>query len=560
MTSITSVLSCNELLRMIFQELKPVYLGQEVLNTATPTEVEVCTIASRRQAQRDLASAARVCRAFTEHVLDALWEVLEGILPLLKVLPLYKSRSPPLDVFSRITTGDWDRLRSYSRRVKELHHNWRNVDCIRPSVLPILISKCGGTPLFPRLQRLKALSLNDETTAYTIPLLSATLQSVTVSFETYDDDLSTANRDDFEMMLSALHVTSPGLRELVLLEESGSTFNLDERHIKSLSDFPHLQRFASHVALDPAAWLKIGTLRSLHYLDIAIQQWGATSDTCSLALPDLQSLTLRGPLNVLAAFLGQLESPGLRSVSFMVHAYPSPTPASLGDFFNLTKDRLPYTLHKLAMNCKSGGKPWRGQDRLYASLKTFLTPLASFTQLDDLSLDLGEVAVHVSDDDIRTLSSALPRLVSLTLRYALGFHFAVPSGRPTIGALVALAAGCPHLTRLHLADLDIDADADSKSDASAEPAKNAEVSALDHNLRELEFVSFRTKTQQGVFDFAEKLDRLFPNLVNVRSRDAGAGSVGSGCQSSPWDVAKACLGFMQNARRNNRRVASVVVA
>ncbi|KAI1785838.1 hypothetical protein LXA43DRAFT_1099785 [Ganoderma leucocontextum] len=64
-------------------------------------------MASRQRARRDLASVASVCCAFAEHALDALWEVLDGLLPLFKVLPSYRNRSRPLDVFSRITPDDW---------------------------------------------------------------------------------------------------------------------------------------------------------------------------------------------------------------------------------------------------------------------------------------------------------------------------------------------------------------------------------------------------------------------------------------------------------------------
>ena len=95
MPSLVPVLSCNELLRLIFQELQPVYLRQDLLDTATSAAVAASAV-NRRKARRNLASAARVCRAFSEHTLDTLWEVLEGLVPLLGVLPSYHNPSSPL--------------------------------------------------------------------------------------------------------------------------------------------------------------------------------------------------------------------------------------------------------------------------------------------------------------------------------------------------------------------------------------------------------------------------------------------------------------------------------
>ena len=80
---------------MIFQELKPVYLSQEAQDSLTPAQLGV--FADKRQKARcDLLSATRVCRAFSEHALDALWEVIECIEPLLHVLPSHRRLSSPL--------------------------------------------------------------------------------------------------------------------------------------------------------------------------------------------------------------------------------------------------------------------------------------------------------------------------------------------------------------------------------------------------------------------------------------------------------------------------------
>ncbi|KAI1785283.1 hypothetical protein LXA43DRAFT_1066046 [Ganoderma leucocontextum] len=452
MTSIKSILACDEIIRMTFQDLRPVYPR---LSSATTTEKDECVV-SRQRARHDLASAARVCRAFAEHALDALWEVLEDLWPLLKVLPSYRSDLLPLDVFSRVTADGWTRLHS-----DRTDNDWTDGD--------------------------------------------------------WKED-----RQNFEVLLSAIHISSPALRELLIikgLKFYALNFHLHVRHIQSLAGFTRLQCFTSQLTLDAATWRQLGSLHSLQHLDIRSLACDETPEpeSYSFSLPDLRDLRLGGPLQSLLAFVEKLKSPNLHSVSFRVRHgdQAAPTPDSrLEEFFNLAMDKLPATLRKFAMKCN------------------------------------GKTTVRMSDEAIVMLSKALPRLRSLTLQYtpishltdtSLGGHFV----RPTLGALIALAAHCPHLSRLHLADIDVDAD------------PGTDVPALHHQLDELEFTCFRTKTEgrDRVFDFAEMLDRLFPHLVNVvPSRDPEAAGI-SYHQWSLWDVAKASLGCLQSVRRNRHRRA-----
>ena len=174
-----------------------------------------------------------------------------------------------------------------------------------------------------------------------------------------------------------------------------------------------------------------------------------------------------------------------------------------------------------------------------------VSPLIAFTQLEDLHIDLGSTAIHVSDRGIRTLAKALPRLISLTLRYSSGSG--IPHHRPTLASLVTLVTRCPYLDSLHLADLDIDVRPD------IDAAKLA-TSTLGHKLCELEIIALRTRAGrlEEAFKFAEKLDRLFPHLVpRVSPQNAREDLENASGMWSLWEVMKACLGFMQNRRRNS---------
>ena len=473
-------------------------------------------------------------------------------------------------MFSRITPDDWALLRSYAFRVKELRYQWSDLEDIGPCIIPILTTSfyANGASLLPRLQRLQMSDLNTQLTTCMIPLLSPTLQSVTVSFDVGEDSEDCPNikdRDNFEMFISALRVASPSLSELEVLDQS-RTFYMSQRHIDSISGFTFLQCFLSHITLNPSAWSQLGSLRSLQHLDISIRssdlEWGSyldpsdadtTPDSYSLALPNLRRFKLRGPHDTLAVFLDNLESPALQS--FTCNVYSSPTPSALEDFLNQAKDKLPRTLRKLTLQSFSMSQPGatRYGQTVPINLQPLLPPLASLAGLEDLYLDFFELPIHVSDDAIRVLANGLPTLVSLALRYLSPSRYtAAPDPdtgaapvdrRPTIGALIALATGCPHLARLQLVDIDVEAEA----------AKDIVVPSLDHKLRELEITAFRTRTQQGVFGFAEKVHRLFPHLVNVQSE----GSWKTHGAGSEWNVAKAYLGFLQTgAERNNGPLTS----
>ncbi|KAG8995823.1 hypothetical protein FRB90_000085 [Tulasnella sp. 427] len=61
----------------------------------------------------DLATAARVCRAWTDVALDLLWEHLEAVRPIMALLGTDWENSP---------SGDWSRFQSYIKRIRSLSY------------------------------------------------------------------------------------------------------------------------------------------------------------------------------------------------------------------------------------------------------------------------------------------------------------------------------------------------------------------------------------------------------------------------------------------------------
>ncbi|EIW83411.1 hypothetical protein CONPUDRAFT_143318, partial [Coniophora puteana RWD-64-598 SS2] len=176
-----------------------------------------------------LACFARTCRAFSEPALDALWMSLDSFLPLVSILPedavhlkidaehaLYEAKRRALkarlaqsasdgkssDVLQRedafrfasryykcynlkrsITTADWDKVLSYTRRVRH----------IRPQpkrqrfgiILPEMLSKLAPPPqyqcqLFPRLESVYWMDSNSSAFPLLLNLAGPSLLSLDV--------------------------------------------------------------------------------------------------------------------------------------------------------------------------------------------------------------------------------------------------------------------------------------------------------------------------------------------------------------------------------------------
>lgn len=89
-----TLISCSELVRMIVWHLRPVYPSvDELPNLPWYCPGDEPDAESIVQARKDLVSMAQTCSRVSHHALDALWEVLDDVEPLLKVLPFYSRGS-----------------------------------------------------------------------------------------------------------------------------------------------------------------------------------------------------------------------------------------------------------------------------------------------------------------------------------------------------------------------------------------------------------------------------------------------------------------------------------
>ena len=149
-----------------------------------------------------------------------------------------------------------------------------------------------------------------------------------------------------------------------------------------------------------------------------------------------------------------MTAPTLFSATFLIESSSSsPIPSeAVETFFYLLEGTLPHAT-SIAFDCSS---IYRDQ-LFHNSFRINLwSPLSSLTRLEELSIDLKDSFIMVSDTDISILSGAFPRLRSLTLRYPSGYSHPNTRAMPTIATLAELATGCPELAYLHLAELRVD--------------------------------------------------------------------------------------------------------
>ena len=471
-------------------------------------------------------------------------------------------------MFLAIEEDHWIRLLKYSSRIKELHLDRRKDDTddsLCDCILPLFLAKSGGiTSLFPRLQRLRPLFLHPQNGLYMCFLLCPELQSFAVSLNVFKDSTGGANEQLFSMTLGTLSCIARDLQEFILLDDSFASFNMREVNIRCLSLFPHLQRFVSQASLEPAVWANIGVLRRLKYLDINMDHHSSgatpTGDAHSVELLELKSLTLRGsPINF-SGFLGGIKAPTLRSATFLVESDRSlPTPrATLEILLHLIKPALPETLINFTLTCQLVYNIQPFVDLFHIDL---WGPLSFFSNLKEISIDFSNSPILVSDTEITTLSGALPRLRSLTLQYAYGYSYPMPT-RPTIKALVALATRCPDLAHLHLVDLDLDTLIMRAMPAEGtEAVTELEVPVLLCRLHILEIDSFRAVGCLNVKNFVLQLNRLFPEVVTVRpwngrklwdDRMSDSVSLDSGSKSPARKCANELLDIVKCAWRNDK--------
>ncbi|KAL6302549.1 hypothetical protein BKA93DRAFT_857721 [Sparassis latifolia] len=167
-----------------------------------------------------LAQCACVCKAFSEHALDAPWSKLDKLLPLLNVLvtsfaPVEENDGNlPYNLLRAIPKVEFLRLRHYApRRVRVLSFNFEN-EHISPSVFHMLAYLSQGTLLFSSISTLTWNQVHP--LGMEMPLfMSPSLMKLKIIAR--DRDSSHKVRDPaFNLLVSPLSILTPTLQSLTI--------------------------------------------------------------------------------------------------------------------------------------------------------------------------------------------------------------------------------------------------------------------------------------------------------------------------------------------------------
>ncbi|KAI0764397.1 hypothetical protein BD413DRAFT_615841 [Trametes elegans] len=496
-TAASRALLCPEILFEIFDYLEP---GRPDEN-ALPMER-----ARRREAQRTLASAARVCYTFSGPAFNILWRVLDELVALFKILPCFV-QYPHSDTNFALerdpTEDEWRRFQDYAWRVREAY--CERSATIAPSVWTFLARRCsGGQGLVPRLRRLDALCTHPHEPGR-ILLLTPTLRHLTLELS-----LPTTH-DNFEescviatMVDVVRKVSVPHLQSLRITRAQGPRRFKPSRTSIPYGELTHLAELeiVSRVTLDRAAVAALAAFPRLRKL--AITPWMdpqlAHTGEPVQGFPALRELEIFGSVEDILRFLAYVPPKDLDVYKLCVTQPPGLYEMQSLEYLKAVVGFAPRSLRRLELSFEF----------MLAVPRYFLELLEPASELDNLSAIA--IRVHqlehnmfIGDAELRAIVPRWPNLAEFAISVQ-GVDSTVgivdKDDLPTIATLVRFAECHPRLVRLVWPFVD----------ASALPPDPRALPLLDHALQVLRVSVVNDDGSDSLRRLAVLFDRLFSHL------------------------------------------------
>ncbi|KAJ7441095.1 hypothetical protein FB451DRAFT_1441522 [Mycena latifolia] len=358
-----------------------------------------------------LASLARTCHTLREPALDAhIWQ------------ELVEDKRQVLRILNPITPEDWNRVRIYNYRVKELAIETAELDA---DFFRTLACAAPDSFLFPNLRILSWTVEDDGFFPFCRPFLPPTLNSITLILQDSASDLS---------MLSTLRVSHPNLTEVHLhVPESPVSVSVISNALCAWNCLTKL----TVATLDANALVHIASLPQLTHLELNRYVPPISAERlCALmpaqAFPALQHLDIGSDsLQSAFALIAHVSSPRLRALHIN-NRQAAPAAAWEASLRLLT--RLPSLRPSRHRRRQIYPQPARPPPPAASPPPFYRAPTTP------LGIDLDDAALE-------EMSGAWPRLERLALR-------APPpprTPRTTLRAVAHLAEHCPHLCSVQMA-------------------------------------------------------------------------------------------------------------
>ncbi|KAI0631591.1 hypothetical protein C8Q77DRAFT_146817 [Trametes polyzona] len=499
LSSRSRVLTRPELLGQIFGILAP---SEDLSSDPPPTPNT-----SRGDDRATLASCARVCRAFHDLAIDALWATLDRTEPLLSLFTVDKLGNRHLPVGD--VDAEWNVFKRYASRVRNLRLTGSNVG--RSCIWIMLSSKSCGAPLLPNLRKLVAVKMAASDVAPVILLLASPIRELCLSFGTLKGQEDEPPSDDVLSRLVTVvfnEVVKGSPKELTHLSLL-ARFPLPAGCIPALAQCSSLQslQLPEYTLLDGKHLRGLATLQSLRSISLAVGlgECTAAADTnVGTVWGQLNELCLTASPSDAATFVAAARPQALTTFHLTV---PDPvTLNSLQECLGELVSHLPQSIRDLQLGIRNPPptSEW--------TLSDVVHPFFGLRGLEEFACDLGACLPHLTDEDLAQVARAWPGLSRLDLLGSVKPRQESLAGlrRPTVHALAAFLRGCPGLRDLALPGLDT---------ASFPPVHAVPV--LDSALERFTLAYLPATGAAGRFDFAVVVDRVCPRLEKLTLLCAG---------------------------------------
>lgn len=430
--------------------------------------------------------------------------------------------------------ADWTRFQQYAPRVRSLRY--RTQDTVHASVWTLLARRCNGHGLLPNIWKLDAMDISLADIAPVTLLFAPSMRDVHLAF---DDTSKPVSQTALSPIASALfdelfNVAGPHLTELWLFRR----FPLAPSRISAFEacrNLRHLLLVDLDTVFDIRGIRLLEQLGPLLSLALTIRLDDSQSAVTELHLdtgfPALTGLWVCGSAPDVAKFV-----PAARPVALHTFDMAITGSTDMSSLQRCSADvgaHLPRTVREFRLAAKDVSR--RSPT---ASLGDLLRPFYPQKRMRSVTFDLDDHVPHTSDDDLRELAQAWPRLDYIRVGGGAVVHpdvrILAALRRPTVRGLVELAQHCPRIRAIDLPVLD----------TTHLPSRDT-IPVLGRirakHLR-LSWVSSTDKRMH--FDLAVLLDRLFPNLEGITIAAAG--------QEVPGKKVHQILEAMQMGRKHAR--------
>ncbi|GBE82966.1 hypothetical protein SCP_0500090 [Sparassis crispa] len=472
--------------------------------------------------RRALAQLARTRRSFCVPALDILWESMDDVLPLLKILSsslAWKPSGPASPVYTvhrPIFKSEWLRFQSYARRIHSL--------CPRPlchidsSVFDRLSSYLERDPLLPCLTSL-TISWSGWTTFEFEALffVSPSLRQVRVSIE-LPDVWSGRQSCIAAKFLYLLCLESVNLEHLTLCSGAHGAY------LPSVAQAANLRELVlTECNISPSLLSSCAQLPLLTVFRVRLLERQAPDLSCCGAgpgFPALEVLDAMGDLGPVTELIKIITSPHLRSFSWTERGPRAHTRQDLYVLYSALSSRHSAALRELDISFAHFANGADDSARVVDALR----PLLKLRALEKLALKT-HARVSLASSHLHDMASSWPHLTALLIA-------AAPPGptAPRLHSLAAVARSCPALAVLRLPGMDVRVDA----------------LAVPHRLQTLCICAAPSSLVADPAAVAGFLDGLFPEVeIEVEAGAKGA-----------WEEAVGVQAALQRARRLGLGVVS----